>query len=391
MRTLWILLLPVVWLWADPGEQPVQLERDGEFWLERSGGTVSGGDAPPFLRIETRGDVIFQGDGGSSLGYQIVRRVQARTEAEARRLFMTVGGGPIKPVRTGDQLDLTIRARGRVVADVRVQPPRALRQVVIETDVGEVEVRDVRAPVNITSGAGSVLCDRVTGPVVVRTGGGDLVMGNINGSVRARTGGGMIRLRHAGGEAWLETGGGEIVVDETAGPLYAFTGAGNIEVGRAAGRVEAHTRGGLIRVREAAGEVIAQSAGGGVSIGSARGVRCESAAGAVKLTGVSGQVQVTTSVGSIFAELHAAKPWLSSLLNAARGDITVWIPATLALTVNAMADSPRSRIVSDFPEIPVMQMAMGDELRCTARGSLNGGGPVLRIAAGDGVVYLRKR
>ena len=391
MRKLWILLLPVVWLWADPGEQAASLERDGDFWLERSGGTISSGDAPPFLRIETRGDVIFQGDGGNSLGYQIVRRVQARTEAEARRLFLTVGGGPIKPVRIGDQLELKIHARGRVVADVRVQPPRALRQVVIETDVGEVEVRDVRAPVNVTSGAGSVLCDRIVGALSVRTGGGDLVMGNISGPVRARTGGGMVRLRQSSGEASLETGGGEIVVDEIAGPLYAFTGAGNIEVGRAGGRVEAHTRGGLIRVREAAGEVMAQSAGGGVFIGSARGVHCESSAGAVKLAGVSGQVHVTTSVGSIFAELQAAKPWLNSLLNAARGDITVWIPATLALTVSAMADSPRSRIVSDFAEIPVTQIAVGDELRCTARGSLNGGGPVLRIAAGDGVVYLKRR
>ncbi len=391
MQKFWILLLPVVWLSADPGEQPVPLERDGEFWVERSGGTIGGGEAPPFLRIETRGDVIFQGDGGSSLGYQVVRRVQARSEAEARRLFMTMGGGPIKPVRIGDQLELAIHATGRVVADVRVQPPRLLRQVVIETGVGEVEVRDVRAPVNVTSGAGSVLCDRITGAVLVRTGGGDLVMGNINGSVRARTGGGMVRLRQSSGEASLETGGGEIFVDEVAGPLYAFTGAGNIEVGRAGGRVEAHTRGGLIRVREAAGEVVAQSAGGGVFVGSARGVRCESAAGAVKLAGVSGQVRVTTSVGSIFAELQLAKPWLNSLLSAARGDITVWIPASSALTVAAMADSPRGRIVSDFAELPVTQVAVGGELRCAARGSLNGGGPLLSLTAGDGVVYLRKR
>jgi hypothetical protein len=115
------------------------------------------------------------------------------------------------------------------------------------------------------------------------------------------------------------------------------------------------------------------------------------AAGAVKPAGLSGQMQVTTVVGSILAELQPGRwPLLNSLLSAARGDITVWIPAGLALTVAAVAGSPRSRIVSEFAEIPVSQMANG-ELRCVARGSLHGGGPVLRLAAGDGVVYLRRR
>ena len=394
MRKIPLLFLPVVWLLADPGEQLAPLEREGDFWVERTGGTIGAGDAPPFLRIETRGDVIFQGDGGSSLGYQIERRVQARSEAEARRLLTSpMGGGAaaIKPVRIGDQLSLIAHPGPRVVVDIKVQPPRALRQVVVETEAGAVEVRDVRAPVNVNSGAGPVLCDRIVGALSVRTGGGDLVLGNITGAVRVRSGSGMVRLRQCSGEASLETAGGEIAVDEVSGPLYALTGAGNIEVGRAGGRVEAHTRGGLIRVREAGGEVVAESAGGGIVIGSARGVRCESAAGTVKLTGVAGQVQVTTTVGSIFAELQAGRPWLGSLLSAARGDITVWIPAGLALSIAALADSAHGRIISEFSEVPVSQVAMGGELRCSARGSLNGGGPLLRLAAGDGVVYLRKR
>ena len=61
------------------------------------------------------------------------------------------------------------------------------------------------------------------------------------------------------------------------------------------------------------------------------------------------------------------------------------------MTVAAIAGSPRSRIVSEFREIPVANMTLDGELRCMARGSLNGGGPVLKVAAGDGVIYLRKR
>jgi len=388
MRQVWVLLLPVLCLLADPGEQAGPLEREGDYWVERTGGTVGAGEAP-FLRIETRGDVIFNGDGGNSLGYQITRRVQARSEGEARAL-LSMGGVP-KPVLTGDQLALAVKGSRRVMTDVRVQPPRSLRQVVVETEVGQVEVRDVRAPVNVATGGGPVLCDRITGALSVRTGGGDMVIGNINGPVRVNSASGMVRLRQASGEATLETGGGDIIVDEVAGGLYAITGAGNIEVGRAGGRVEAHTRGGLVRVREAAGEVVAESLGGGVWVGSAKGVRCESTAGAVKLSSLSGQVQVRTIVGSILAELQMGRPLLNSVLSAARGDITVWIPSGLALTVAAIADSPRSRIVSEFREIPVTNLTLDGELRSMARGSLNGGGPVLKVAAGDGVVYLRRR
>jgi DUF4097 and DUF4098 domain-containing protein YvlB len=388
MRNVLFLITAVLFLRADPGEQPGTLEQDGEYWVERTGGTIPAGDAP-FLRIETRGSVIFQGDGGSSLGYQIVRRVQARSEAEARRMLQWAGTP--KPVRTGDQLELAAKRGSRVTTDIRVQPPRQLRQVVVETDTGQVEVRDVRAPVNIENGGGPVLCDRLGGSLSVRSGGGDLIIGNINGPVRVSTASGMVKLRQAAGEATIETGGGEISVDEVTGTLYAATGAGSIDVGRAGGRVEAHARGGLVRVREAAGEVVAESGGGGILIGSARGVRCESTGGAVKLTGVTGQIQVRTIVGSIIAQLQAARPLLNSLLSAGRGDITVWIPADLAVTVAAIADSPRSRIVSEFREIPVGSLALDGELRCIARGSLNGGGPVLKVAAGDGVVYLRKQ
>lgn len=378
---------------------PQPLEREGaNVWVERSGGTV-GAAAITTLRIETRGAVIFQGDGGSSFGYQTKRRVQARNEAEARRMLAAMEA--IRPVRIGDQLVLSVRGGGdgdgkplshRSVTDVRVQPPRAIQLVVVDTEWGPVEVRDVRAGVNVTSGGGPILCDRIGGGLTVRSAGGELMIGDIGGQVRAATGGGMVRLRRAGGETWLETGGGEIIVGETMGALHATTGAGNIEVGRAGGKVEARTQGGIIRVEHAEGEVVAESAGGTIVIGSARGVQCESAEGGVKLAGVTGQMRVVTTAGSIFAELQrGGLPLLNSLLSAARGDITIWIPSNLAVTVAAVAESRRSRIVSEFPEIRVDQTGRGDQFTARAHGSLNGGGPVLRVAAGDGVVYLRRR
>lgn len=383
-RTVLGVCFTAVWLYA----QPVLL-REGPWWVERTGGTVPAPGAP-FLRIEATGDVVFQGDGGSSFGYQVTRRVMARSEEEARRLLAAT---PVAPVWKGDQLTLSVLSRtgGRMQADVRVQPPRQLRQVVVESEDGDVAVRDVRAPVNVFSTAGSIICDRIQGSVSARTGGGEVILGAIHGAIVAKTGGGSVRLRQGLSTATLETGGGEIVVEEVSGALAAVTGAGNIEVGRAGSTVQARTRGGLIRIDRAAGEVVAESAGGGILIGNAKSVRCESAAGAVKLAGMTGRVEVSTTVGSILADLLGTRPLLNSLLSAARGDITVWIPDGLAVTVNAVADSPRSRIVSDFAEIPVRELWQGGEARLTARGSLNGGGPVLRVTAGEGVVYLRRR
>jgi hypothetical protein len=50
-----------------------------------------------------------------------------------------------------------------------------------------------------------------------------------------------------------------------------------------------------------------------------------------------------------------------------------------------------ARIVSDFPEIRVRPTASAQGGAITAEGALNGGGPLLRITANSGVVYLRRQ
>jgi hypothetical protein len=61
--------------------------------------------------------------------------------------------------------------------------------------------------------------------------------------------------------------------------------------------------------------------------------------------------------------------------------------------VQAVSDSRNrpARIVSDFPEIRVKRSGTPPAAAVTAEGSLNGGGPVLRIIANSGTVYLRRQ
>jgi hypothetical protein len=79
-----------------------------------------------------------------------------------------------------------------------------------------------------------------------------------------------------------------------------------------------------------------------------------------------------------------------SVLTTQSGDITVYIPSNVAVTVEAMNASPGSyRIVSEFKEIRP-RLSHGN-LRTEAQGAINGGGAILRLAAQGGTIYLRRR
>jgi hypothetical protein len=67
----------------------------------------------------------------------------------------------------------------------------------------------------------------------------------------------------------------------------------------------------------------------------------------------------------------------------------VFIPSNLAVTVQAISASPGGRrIVSDFAEI---RTRAGGGIRAEAEGSLNGGGPLLRLTALGGNIYLQRQ
>jgi hypothetical protein len=68
----------------------------------------------------------------------------------------------------------------------------------------------------------------------------------------------------------------------------------------------------------------------------------------------------------------------------------VLIPSNLAVTIQAVNQSPGGRVISDFPQIRVTdeQLRMRTALR--AEGALNGGGPVLRLTTARGTIFLKR-
>jgi hypothetical protein len=124
-------------------------------------------------------------------------------------------------------------------------------------------------------------------------------------------------------------------------------------------------------------------------VDAASGVQCESASGGIRLRNISGSLRASTAMGSISATLLGGHPFADSFLTTGSGDITVFIPSNLGVTIraeNELADSLR-RIISDYPGITVKLR----EGRVVGEGAVNGGGPVLRIAGTGGTIYIKRQ
>jgi hypothetical protein len=137
----------------------------------------------------------------------------------------------------------------------------------------------------------------------------------------------------------------------------------------------------------AKGSVTAKNSGGPIQVGKASSVSCESAGGAIRLTSISGSLKATTAVGSIIARFQS-QPVAPSFLSTGAGDIILWIPSNLKVTIQARNGSygGTERIISDFPAVAVK--AVGGA--AVAEGAVNGGGPLVRIAGSGGTIFIRR-
>ena len=359
------------------------LRRDGAFWVETAKGTepvpVRGN-----IRISAIGAVSIRGGASSDLSYEIVKRVKARSEAEAVRLLSAYR---VKLSHQGSWTYLAVQG-GPEMPELKLTAPQNLGELVIETRAGAVDATQFAGVVKVESGGGRLFLDQVTSDVVAKTAGGDIVLGKIGGNCRCVSGAGTIRAGNIHGEAFLETGAGDVFVQQVDGPLRCSTNGGGIHIAQAGNLVIADTAGGVIDVGYAKGMVTANNAAGGpIQVWSAMGAKCESAGGGIRLTSAGGSLNASTAVGSIIARFEN-QPAADSFLSTSAGDITVWIPSNLKVTIraqNASYGGPQ-RIVSDFPDVPVKAIGFAT----IAEGALNGGGPLVRIAGTGGMIYIRR-
>ena len=381
-----IFALPGALLLAGQNDAPPV--RDHGYWVRTIQGTIaaSGMDR---LRIQTTGSVHLHGVSDANVNYSLKVRVKASDAREAEVLLRQIS------VKTGTEggwtyIRVTPPRQVSTGSELTVTGPRGLRDVRVDTLGGDLEVTGFDGSLEARSAGGRIAIDQIGGASDVMTAGGDIQVGTVGGPLRCSSGGGGIKVGRAAGPVRIQTNGGEVAVHEAGGAVDASTGGGNIRVDRAGGAVVARTAGGLIQVQQAAGPVVAETSGGAILVNSAQGVRCESAGGSIRLRNVAGALHASANSGSIMAQL-ASRAMENSLLSTNAGDITVLSPSNLALTIQAMNESGGTgRIISDFPEVRPQnggQPAVGPVI---ARGALNGGGPLLRLNAMGGTIYLRR-
>jgi hypothetical protein len=183
-------------------------------------------------------------------------------------------------------------------------------------------------------------------------------------------------------------------VENCARTVRAESSGGDVTIKRGGGDVRVETAGGAIRLGRITGIVFAETAGGPIDVESARAViRAETASGLINLRHIAGPVRAETAAGNITATVIADRAgWAESMLGTHSGDVTVYVPANLAMTIRATIEMAGSREAfrSDFPLVFKDLLNLPGMREITGEAQLNGGGPPLVLRTTNGRIQIVK-
>jgi hypothetical protein len=393
---LWLAALP----WHAFGQSiakrgaPV---RHGNAWTETYEWNAPAREGGKLILRADVGSVEITPGPGNQLEGRVVLRVYTGSEEKARRVFdvyhlsarVIEGSG----VYVSGELPGWVRHGGSVGAEFEIKLP-AHFNLDIETQGGDIGLEGpLQGEARLTTAGGDIHAEDISGPIRVETAGGGIRLGNLGARAEVRTAGGSIHIGNVRGDATIETSGGGIQVGQVDGTLRAETAGGDVVIAGAAGQVTAQTAGGQIQVGPTGGSVRAETAGGSIRLRGARGrVVAETAGGSIDLLQLAAGVRANTSDGRILAEFDAsAKTFAASELETSMGDVYVYLPAGLPLTIDAAIDAAAGHhIVTDFPLTILGDKEDFSERTIRGHGTLNGGGEVLRIRTVAGNIEIRK-
>jgi hypothetical protein len=359
--------------------------------VEETTGTLP---AAHLIKIHTSdGSVSVTGAQQSNITYTIRKRVSASSEEGARRQFE---GMRVLANHQGDSAYFGGEGGGgwhRGSVEFNITAPRSVDTIRAKTDGGDLQFSHLNGRVDAESGGGKVSLDDINGNVTSQTGGGTINVGSVNADLDVHTGGGRVNIKSVGGrlvastggesvhvetvkrDAKIETGGGNISVENVGGDLTGSTGGGNIEVGSVGGTMDVETGGGSIRL----------TGGGGA-------IRAQTGSGSIHCVKITKSFRAETGAGGITAEFMTMNGKFSdSTLETGVGDIVVYLPSDLKVSVHASIDVATSKdaIHSDLPGIRIQSEGNDYGPReMSAEGNLNGGGPMLKVHTSTGKIQF---
>jgi DUF4097 and DUF4098 domain-containing protein YvlB len=263
----------------------------------------------------------------------------------------------------------------------------------LSTNGGNIQIADIQGRVSATTDGGNISTGQIGGPARLITDGGHILAKNVGGDLTAQTGGGDITVGSVAGSAILRTGGGHIHVASIAGSGRLDTGGGNISLEHAGAGLVVSTAGGEIEVGEASGLIRARTGGGGIRVAKSLGpTELDTGSGSVYLTQVQSAVRASTGAGGITAWFGPdARLTSPCRLAAGEGDIVVYLPKKLAVTVDAQVELGGGHRVIVDPAFPLkVTYGEADEgsQAVRAEGALNGGGQTLVLRTVSGNIRL---
>ena len=111
--------------------------------------------------------------------------------------------------------------------------------------------------------------------------------------------------------------------------------------------------------------------------------------GSIHLKNITGRLLAGSVAGGIEADIPADTPLGNSILSTQNGDISVRVPSDVSVTVDVECEaSKRARdIASDFAGLWILER----NGLVFAKGKINGGGPVQRLASVGGRIEIKKK
>jgi DUF4097 and DUF4098 domain-containing protein YvlB len=371
--------------------QQSRVYQDNGNWTQDTTGSLSGVKT---LRVKVdMGDVHIAG-GSQGVSYVVHSHSYKSSEDKARREFDDF---KVSAYVRGDTAWIVADWEGgrsrRFSAEFMVNVPREINDVKVETDGGNVEAAAINGRLDVETGGGNIHASDIGGNVSVETGGGNMDISSVGGDLHLETGGGNVTIGSIKGEIEASTGGGSMRVISGRG-MVLEAGGGNVEVSQCSGgNLKVSTGGGSIQLGDLSGSAEIETGGGSIRLASAKGfVRAQTGGGSIDLGAVPA-AHAETGAGGITAKFV---PWNGerhdSVLETSAGDITVYLSAGVHLNIRASIDVANGhRIYSDFPEIHVRSEG-GDygPRTVSAEGSVNGGGPMLKVQTMTGDISFRR-
>lgn len=182
----------------------------------------------------------------------------------------------------------------------------------------------------------------------LRTSGGGITVGDLNGKVTAKTSGGGIRLGRMGASVDARTSGGSVTLEEAKGDVVLDTSGGNVTVGRVAGSAELTTSGGSIKIDSVANRLRAHTSGGSIR------------------AGIQGPLKDDCS------------------LSTSGGSVRVTVDKAAAFQLDASTSG--GQVDADGLTITLEN---SNRRQSKLSGSVNGGGPLLKLRSSGGGITVR--